>query len=592
MFDIIYRPAKSLDHPEARYSGFVTGSTTLPAGSQATKGGLRLPCDIIWDRNIALTMRDGIKIYADFFRPAVSDPIPAIINWAPYGKAGTGYWTLDNGAMFPNRFGIKRSALSGLQSWEGCDPAYWCARGYAVVQIDSRGVFGSEGDVRVHSKGEAEDGSDAVEAIAALAWCSGRIGMAGNSWLAMSQWRIAAERPPHLAAIAPWEGMTDLYRDSMMRGGVPRMGFPEFLSDKVFGNGKVEDVAAMAKLRPLFDDYWADKVPQIERIEIPAYVVASYTNQLHTAGTLRGWEKLRSPSWLRVHNTQEWPDFYNPQYTDDLCRFFDRYLKQYANGWEKTPQVRISVLDPGGQDVVDRPEDHFPPTRVTMRTLFLDGASKTLRDDIPHTDATISYALNSGKPEVELTYRFDVDTEVIGCPLLTLWASVEGHDDMDLHVYVQKLSENGKTLWHQTVDLGLPLGRYWMPKLYNLGVKQLGAAFYGGPDGVLRLSRRGLDPAAPAHRPELLLDKEQRLSPNEIVRAEIPLWPTAMKWRAGEQLRLRISARCLLPDLLPGVTPEPLQPGTRHTIYTGPRYPSTLTLPVAPILANASRKDS
>jgi len=33
--------------------------------------------------------------------------------------------------------------------------------------------------------------------------------MAGNSWLAISQWFIAAEQPPHLAAIAPWEGFTD-----------------------------------------------------------------------------------------------------------------------------------------------------------------------------------------------------------------------------------------------------------------------------------------------------------------------------------------------------------------------------------------------
>jgi putative CocE/NonD family hydrolase len=228
MTNIKFRPVKSLDDPDARYHGFEPCSKLLPTGSQPVKGSLRLPCDIMRDRDVALTLRDRSRIFADVFRPAISERVPAIVNWAPYGKGDTGYWTLDNSTTLPNRFGIKRSALSGLQSWEGCDPAYWCARGYAVVQVDARGAFDSEGDIWFLSKGEGEDGADAIEAIAALPWCTGRVGMAGNSWLAMSQWRIAAERPPHLAAIAPWEGLTDPYRDNTMRGGVPRLNFPAF----------------------------------------------------------------------------------------------------------------------------------------------------------------------------------------------------------------------------------------------------------------------------------------------------------------------------------------------------------------------------
>jgi uncharacterized protein len=108
--------------------------------------------------------------------------------------------------MFPNRFGIRRSVVSGLQSREGNDPANWCAHGYAVVQVDARGAFDSEGDIQYLGSAEGRDGHDAVEAIAALAWCSGKVGLAGNSWLAMSQWRTASEQPPHLAAIALWEG--------------------------------------------------------------------------------------------------------------------------------------------------------------------------------------------------------------------------------------------------------------------------------------------------------------------------------------------------------------------------------------------------
>lgn len=52
----------------------------------------------------------------------------------------------------------------------------------------------------------------------------------GNSWLAMAQWFIAAEQPPHLACIAPLEGATDFYRETLCRGGVPYKPFWKLLA--------------------------------------------------------------------------------------------------------------------------------------------------------------------------------------------------------------------------------------------------------------------------------------------------------------------------------------------------------------------------
>jgi len=554
----------------------------LPPGSRHSKRGLRLPCAIARDRDVALRMRDGTTLYADVLRPVTDTPVPAIVNWAPYGKGDTGFSTLDNRKMFPNRFGIARSRLSGLQSWEGNDPAYWCAHGYAVVQVDARGAFNSEGDIVYLGSQEGRDGHDAVEAIAGLTWCSGKVGLAGNSWLAMSQWRTASERPTHLAAIAPWEGLTDLYRDVIARGGVPRTAFPSAIRDTLYGRGQVEDPIAMLEDHPLFDEYWADKLPDIAAITAPAYVVASYSNQLHTAGTLRNWAALTGPKWLRVHNTQEWPDFYDPRYVQDLRRFFDRYLRGLDNGWEATPPVRMGVLDPGYTDTVDRPEHTFPPQRVTVRELHLDARTHTLNESPVSEEATTGYALASGQPHADFTYRFGTDIEVIGAPQLTVWASVQGHDDGDLHVYVQKLDARGRQLWHQTVTLGLPLARTWMPVAHRRGVKPVAAAFYGGPDGVLRLSRRGLEENSPADRPELSLREEHPLAPGEIVEATIPLWPTAMRWHTGEQLRLRISGPLLLPVLWPTLPEDPLQPGDRHELHTGGRYPARLQLPTTP----------
>ena len=75
------------------------------------------------------------------------------------------------------------------------------------MNADARGAGDSEGDVRYWGYAEGEDGYDLIEQIAVQPWCSGRVALAGNLWLAMSQWFIAAQQPPHLTAIAPLEGV-------------------------------------------------------------------------------------------------------------------------------------------------------------------------------------------------------------------------------------------------------------------------------------------------------------------------------------------------------------------------------------------------
>lgn len=70
-----------------------------------------------------------------------------------------------------------------------------------------------------------------IEHIGQLDWCNGNVALAGNSWLGIAQWFIAATRPPHLKCIAPLEGASDLYREILCRGGIPQPTFWDFLSD-------------------------------------------------------------------------------------------------------------------------------------------------------------------------------------------------------------------------------------------------------------------------------------------------------------------------------------------------------------------------
>ncbi|MEQ6334389.1 CocE/NonD family hydrolase [Sphingobium sp. MK2] len=524
-------------------------------------------------------MRDGTRLYADVFRPAnASEPVPALVNWAPYGKGGTGEYFIEDSKTYPNRLGIPRSATSGLQSWEANDPSLWCDNGYAIVQVDARGAFNSEGIIMFNGSQEGRDGHDAIEAIAALPWCTGKVGLAGNSWLAFAQWQIAAQKPAHLAAIAPWEGLSDIYRDFLVRGGIPEgVPFAELLMANNFGKGEAEDVVAMLDRHPLFDEYWQDKAPPIEEIECPAYVVAAYANLLHTNGTFRAWSRLRCPRWLRIHNTLEWIDFYNEKYGADLMRFFDRYLKGIDNGWEETSPVRMVVFDPGHRDIVDRPEAEFPPARAVERALHLNLADGKLTESPSPAETRAAYRLSAAEPQIDLLHRFDRNTEIVGYPMLRLWVSVEGHDDADVYVQMQKLSAKGKMLRHQMIDLGLPGARTWMPWLLDHGVSKLRQLFYNGPEGKIRASRRGLLSDHPLHHD---LNFERKIVPGKPVALDIPLGPVAMRWHAGEQLRLRISGIPLVPMRTPEMLhypPDPLQRGDRHTFISGGRYPAALS---------------
>jgi predicted acyl esterase len=47
--------------------------------------------------------------------------------------------------VMPGRMGVPSDVTSGYEKFEAPDPAEWTARGYAVVNVDSRGAWDSEG---------------------------------------------------------------------------------------------------------------------------------------------------------------------------------------------------------------------------------------------------------------------------------------------------------------------------------------------------------------------------------------------------------------------------------------------------------------
>ena len=571
----VFVPSQPLE-PGARYghfSGFEPGTRVLKAGSRIAPPFCSLPVDIVFEKDVAVTLRDGVTIYVDVLRPTGTQKVPVIVAWSPYGK---GQGTSQSVMGIFGMVGLDNGIVSGLEKFEGPDPAYWCAHGYAICNPDIRGVANCEGNSVLWDRQEGRDCHDLIEWLANQSWCSGKVAMSGTSYLAVSQWFTAAEQPPHLAAINPWEGVSDVYRDLVMRGGMPDTGFARQLQDNSFwGNGQKEDILTEAERYPLVHELWENKIPRFERITVPAYVVASYSNTLHTAGTFRAWRRIASSQkWLRIHNTQEWPDYYDEANREDLRRFFDHFLKDEDNGWEQTPRVRYAVLDLQGGDRVAVAADEFPPKDVASAKYYLDGRSRTLGTLAPTEEATAAYEVGSNPDLVSFVMRFEHETTLVGYPKAHLWVEAQGSDDMDLFILVQKLDA-----------YGTPLQQFTVPNQGALAhdITECGASIlrYKGSDGRLRASLRRLDQAlatdaVPAHT----FDRIEKLSAGEVVDLEIDLLPIGLVFYPGEQLRLVISGRSLLGTMMPGTREYAPANSGSHIIHTGGSHASYLQLPV------------
>ena len=155
---------------------------------------------------------------------------------------------------------------------------------------------------------EGRDSHDAIEEIAKLSWSNSEISIAGNSWLAMAQYFVAAEQPPHLAAIAPLEDAADPLREDSFRGGIPGATFAKFIAGILpgmhfpsvipvvkltsAGRNQQEDWAAMIESASTTNDYFEDKRVDFSKIKIPAYIGGSYSTDVHTLGSLRAFEEI------------------------------------------------------------------------------------------------------------------------------------------------------------------------------------------------------------------------------------------------------------------------------------------------------------
>lgn len=515
----------------------------------------KAPSTIRADWNVAVKVRDGTTLRVNIFRPFSESPVPVIMSAHPYGKdkipakSRSGRAPAPQTRVFPQPHSVR---ISEWTSWEAPDPVFWASQGYAVVNADLRGGGKSDGVADLFSDQEAQDYYDLIEWAGTQSWSSGRVGLDGVSYLAISQYKVAALRPPHLAAICPWEGLSDLYRDFARPGGVREDGFSVLWSALTRRKARVRSsIRKEIVERSERDEWYRSVTPDLERIEVPLLVCGSFSDHcLHSRGSFEVFRRAGSArKWLYTHRDGKWCAYYGESATQTRLRFFDHTLKGLDNGWAVEPPVRLATTETGSESAAVTYENAWPPNDLVWRKLWLDSRTQSMTEDTTPLPSASSTFASSHRASFLWTVPADVD--IIGPMALHVFVEVRGADDISLFAGARKIRDGVETTFEGSYGFsGDMVSKGWQ-----------------------KASHRELDSALST--PEQPVHRHERIEPlrvGEIVNVQIALLPHATRFRRGDQLRVDI--RGTWPyrrDPLWGQFPAGYQPSSKATcvLHTG-----------------------
>ncbi|MFT8244992.1 CocE/NonD family hydrolase [Roseomonas sp. BN140053] len=555
------------------------------------------PAAMIVEKDAGIPVNDGHVLRANIYRPPGPGRFPVIMTQGVYGKDvhfADGY-----AAQWEKLHKLHPDVFAGSSGrylrWELVDPERWVPDGFVVIAVDSRGSGKSPGFLDPMSPREIQDYHDAVEWAGTQPWSNGRVGLLGISYLAHTQWRVAALRPRHLAAIIPWEGFVDPYRDRTHHGGIFSNSFTSnWLERQVLvnqnGNGATrhrdrdtglpttgeplsEEMLAANRvdyggtiLRHTMDDaFYRERRPDLSRIEVPVLSCGNWGGPgVHLRGNIEGFTGAGSAQkWLTMHLGTHFESFYLPEGIALQRRFFERYLKGIENGWEEEPRVQVAVRRVDGAGF--RTDTSWPLSGTRWTRQHLDAGSVTLRPDTPATAGCAEYdALGEGLHFS--TAPFAADTEFTGSLMARLWIA-SSTEDADIFATLRLIDPAGEEVVFAGAHEPTPVARGW-----------------------LRASHRRTDPERSLPwRPWHGHDRREPLVPGEPTAVEVEIWPTSIVCPAGYRLVLTLAGRDFQLPGTPGriLHDHPADRGHprfagRSTVLTGPEHDSFLLLPLIP----------
>jgi len=562
---------------------------------------------------VPIEMDDGLVLRADVFRPDDDGRYPVILTYGIYGK-GLAYqdgYPKQWKKMVADYPEILEGSTNKYQNWEVTDPERWVPDGYVIVRVDSRGAGWSPGIMIPDSQREVEDAAQCIEWAGTRDWSTGKVGMLGISYYARNQWRVAGLKPRHLAAILPWEGGNDNYRDSGYHGGILSQFRERWSKEQVvnvqYGRGELARKSAVTgqsvagpvtlsddelaanrrnvhedlKAHPLCDEWHEERTADLSLVDIPLLTCANWGGQgIHPRGNFNGF--VESPSeqkWLEVHGDSHWSLFSSGYGLDLQRRFFDHFLKGIDNGWQDTARVTLNIRYPG-ERFERRDEHEWPLARTEWTHLYLDPDAGALRSEPLGDPAATAYE-TMGDGAMFWLPPSGEELEITGPLAAKLFISSETVD-ADLFLVLRLFDPDGaEVTFMGSTDPNTPIANGW-----------------------LRASHRALDPQRTLpYRPYHPHDRVEPLTPGEIYECDVEFVPTCIVVPPGYRLGLNVRGKDYEYDGplsefakefhyatrgTGGMThndPDNRPPDvfdTTITIHAGPGHDSTLLLPIVP----------
>lgn len=306
--------------------------------------------EITEDPDMGITLSDGTRLSARVWMPrdAGDNPVPAILEYLPYRKRdGT----------------CARDALT--HPW-------FAARGYACIRVDIRGNGDSEGLMEdEYTEQELSDAVEVIHWLAAQPWCCGPVGMMGISWGGFNGLQVAALGPDPLKAVITLCSTVDRFADDIhykggcllnenLGWGATMWSYSSRAPDPALRPDWREDWLQRLEAEPFLpsvwlrhqrrDAYWRHGSVCETYSDIKAKVLAvggwgdAYKNAVpQIVENIPGAKGIVGP-W--VH---KYPHFAVPEprigFLQGALRWWDRWLKDDANGAEDDPAYRVYLMD-------------------------------------------------------------------------------------------------------------------------------------------------------------------------------------------------------------------------------------------------------
>jgi len=568
---------------------------------------------VTYDRNVAVSMRDGVTLRADIYRPDAEGQFPVLLQRTPYDK---------NGGV---NFGLKAAA-----------------QGYVAIIQDTRGRYASEGEWYPF-KNEPNDGYDTVEWAAALPYSTGKVGMFGGSYVGATQMLAAIAHPPHLAGICPVATASNYHDNWTYQGGafeqwfneswtshalapdtfnravtkslnvlngaqgLPLSEYPLFDFQQLTGQSTSTSSLAPYFLdwldHPNYDDYW--KRVSIEAhfsdITVPALHVGAWYD-IFLAGSLRNYMGIKEHGgseearrgqrlWVIVGgHAGDGPkigalvfgEASKFDYDETTLHWYDYLFKGVQNEFASGKPVRLFVMGTNEW----RDEDEWPLPRAKSTRYFLHSTGNATGLSPNGSGQAGKGSLSIVAPAVEKPdyYVYDPNDPVqtVGGPLCcrALRTGIGPQDQRpaearsDVLVYTTPaFAKNTEVTGPVSLDLYVSSSAVdtdftgMLVDVWPNGFAQ------NLTSGILRLRYRNSQ-----EKPELV-------NPRETYHITLDLWATSNIFLAGHKLRLEISSSNFPRFDRNLNTGEEQAHATRmikatNVIYHDKAHPSALVLPI------------